>query len=237
MGKIIYREGPTIYISIIFTDFVLLCVLAILSLLIWMNCAEVNSRHLEDVASLTRAEASGLAAIDELSQSPGTVEARAAITEYDLEQEKKLMKELEAQKKRVAKAKAEQAEKDAKDRILKEAQANTAATWSGSGWDGQPLTRGRGTITGPSGKETYYNLNMSTCVAIMRGMGFSEEEYPYNVREDGCKCLGDYVMVAANLRIRPKGSFIMTSCGVGIVVDTGGFAAHNPTQLDLAVTW
>ena len=57
------------------------------------------------------------------------------------------------------------------------------------------------------------------------------------VRADGVKTLGGYVMVAANLRISPKGSFIKTSLGTGIVVDTGGFAAHNPTQLDIATNW
>ena len=90
---------------------------------------------------------------------------------------------------------------------------------------------------GPSGKETYYNLDMSTCVSIMRGMGFSARKYPYAVRADGVKTLGGYVMVAANLRIRPKGSFIKISLGTGIMIDTGGFAAHNPTQLDIATNW
>ena len=118
----------------------------------------------------------------------------------------------------------------------KEAEANSKKTYKGS-WNGLPLTRGRGTIMGPSGKETYYNLDMSTCVSIMRGMGFSARKYPYAVRADGVKTLGGYVMVAANLRIRPKGSFIKTSLGTGIVVDTGGFAAHNPTQLDIATNW
>ena len=90
---------------------------------------------------------------------------------------------------------------------------------------------------GPSGKETYYNLDMSVCVKVMRRMGFSEEEYPYAVRSDGVKTLGGYVMVAANLGIRPKGTLIETSVGTGIVVDTGGFAKRNRTQLDIAVNW
>ena len=104
-------------------------------------------------------------------------------------------------------------------------------------WNGKRLSKSAGTIQGPSGKETYYNLNMSGVVSIMRGMGFSEKEYPYHVRKDGAKCLGDYIMVAANLQLRPRGSLIETSLGMGLVCDTGGFAKHNITQLDLAVNW
>lgn len=99
------------------------------------------------------------------------------------------------------------------------------------------LSKSRGAIQGPSGKETYYNLNMSGVVSIMRRMGFSESEYPYNVRTDGVKCLGPYVMVAAHLGKRPRGSKVQTSLGTGLVCDTGGFAANNPTQIDIATAW
>lgn len=104
-------------------------------------------------------------------------------------------------------------------------------------YGGGKLTKSRGTIQGPSGKETYYNLNMSGVVSIMRRMGFSEAEYPYNVRADGVKCLGPYVMVAAHLGQRPRGSKVQTSLGTGLVCDTGGFAANNPTQIDIATVW
>lgn len=104
-------------------------------------------------------------------------------------------------------------------------------------YNGSKLTKSRGTIQGPSGKETYYNLNMSGVVSIMRRMGFSESEYPYNVRADGVKCLGPYVMVAAHLGKRPRGSKVQTSLGAGIVCDTGGFASSNPTQIDVATAW
>lgn len=104
-------------------------------------------------------------------------------------------------------------------------------------YSGSKLTRSRGSIQGPSGKETYYNLNMSGVVSIMRRMGFSESEYPYNVRTDGVKCLGPYVMVAAHLGNRPRGSKVQTSLGTGIVCDTGGFASSNPTQIDIATAW
>lgn len=104
-------------------------------------------------------------------------------------------------------------------------------------YSGGKLTKSRGTIQGPSGKETYYNLNMTGVVSIMRRMGFSESEYPYNVRADGVKCLGPYVMVAAHLGKRPRGSKVQTSLGTGLVCDTGGFASSNPTQIDVATTW
>lgn len=104
-------------------------------------------------------------------------------------------------------------------------------------YSGGKLSRSRGSIQGPSGKETYYNLNMSGVVAIMRRMGFSEAEYPYNVRADGVKCLGPYVMVAAHLGKRPRGSKVQTSLGTGLVCDTGGFASSNPTQIDVATAW
>ena len=101
-------------------------------------------------------------------------------------------------------------------------------------YDGPVLSRSRGTISGPSGKETYYNLNMSGCISIMNSRGFNE---PYWVRSDGVKMYGYYVMCAAGLGIRPKGSIVESSNGLAIVVDTGGFAARNPRQLDIAVTW
>lgn len=104
-------------------------------------------------------------------------------------------------------------------------------------YSGDRLSKSRGTIQGPSGKETYYNLNMSGVVSIMRRQGFSEAEYPYNVRADGVKCLGPYVMVAAHLGKRPRGSKVQTSLGTGLVCDTGGFAANNPAQIDVATAW
>jgi hypothetical protein len=101
-------------------------------------------------------------------------------------------------------------------------------------WKGPVLSKGRGVNYGPSGKETYYNLNMSTVVSIMRSMGYTGE---YWVRDDGCKMLGEYIMVAANLNLHPRGSIVETSLGDGIVCDTGGFAKRNPTQIDIATTW
>lgn len=101
-------------------------------------------------------------------------------------------------------------------------------------WNGSVLTKSKGVNYGPSGKETYYNLPMGGVVSIMRSMGNTD---PYWVRADGCKMLGNYIMVAANLSVHPRGSLVETSLGTGIVCDTGGFAASNPNQLDIAVSW
>ena len=101
----------------------------------------------------------------------------------------------------------------------------------------QHITKQSGVFNGPSGKETYYNLNMTGVVNIMRSLGYDAETYPYWVREDGCKMLGDYVMVAASFDIRPRGTILETSMGTAIVCDTGGFANYNQTQIDIAVNW
>lgn len=101
-------------------------------------------------------------------------------------------------------------------------------------WTGPILTRSAGTIQGPSGKETYYNLNMSGVVSAMRAKGY---DYEYWVRDDGVKMFGSYVMCAANLQLRPKGTLVQTSLGMAIVCDTGGFAHSNATQIDIAVNW
>lgn len=103
-----------------------------------------------------------------------------------------------------------------------------------SNWNGPKLTRQAGRIQGPSGEETYYNLDMSGVISIMRSMGNNDE---YWVRSDGCKCLGDYIMVAADLNIHPRGSIVQTSLGLGRVCDTGTFTYNNPYQIDIAVTW
>ena len=101
-------------------------------------------------------------------------------------------------------------------------------------WDGPVLTRSKGVNYGPTGKETYYNLNMSGVVSIMRNRGYDSTNYPYWVRDDGCKMLGPYIMVAANLSHFPRGTIVTTSRGYGIVCDTGHLGWSH---LDLATTW
>ena len=101
-------------------------------------------------------------------------------------------------------------------------------------WTGTKLTKSKGVNYGPIGKETYYNLPMGGVVRTMRNLGYSESEYPYWVRSDGCKMLGDYIIVAANLKHFPRGTILECSLGYAIVCDTG-YLGWN--QLDIATQW
>lgn len=159
------------------------------------------------------------------------------------EAEAKAKKEAEEKAKQEEQKKQEEAEnqKEEQEKQTQEQQASqqqisqtqqTATT--NTNWNGSVLSAASGVNYGPSGKETYYNLDMSGVVSIMRGMGNTGE---YWVRADGCKMLGDYIMVAANLSVHPRGSLVPTSLGTGIVCDTGGFAAGNANQLDIATIW
>lgn len=94
-----------------------------------------------------------------------------------------------------------------------------------------------GVAYGPSGKETYYNLPMDRVIQTMRDRGYTEADYPYMVREDGVKCLGEYVIVAASLERYHRGQIIETSLGQGIVCDTGLAVTENPEMIDIAVEW
>lgn len=139
-------------------------------------------------------------------------------------------KETEAETKRLRQKHLKR--KHLRRRHLKIIQSN-----SSSSWVEQFFHQVMGVVYGPTGKETYYNLDMSGVVSIMRNMGFSSEDYPYWVREDGCKMLGPYIMCAANLDRFPRGTTVESSLGTCLVCDTGGFAASNPTQLDIATNW
>lgn len=151
---------------------------------------------------------------------------------YYIEQEnittdKSVIEQMQEEERKVEEARIAEEKRKAEEEARKS--QSRSYTWSGS-----ILTPSAGVNYGPSGKETYYNLNMSGVISIMRGMGYTGE---YWVRNDGCKMLGNYIMVAANLSVHPRGSLVETSLGTGIVCDTGGFAAGNPNQLDIATTW
>ena len=149
-------------------------------------------------------------------------------------QEEQRKKEEQARKEaEETQKKAEEEEKAKQEQAQAQTQQNTQPQTSPS-WNGSVLSPSAGVNYGPSGKETYYNLDMSGVVSIMRGMGNNDS---YWVRGDGCKMLGNYIMVAANLGVHPRGSLVETSLGTGIVCDTGGFAAGNANQLDIATTW
>ena len=100
---------------------------------------------------------------------------------------------------------------------------------------GDHLTKSGGIYYGPSGKETYYNLDMNGVVSNAQNMGIEGE---YWVREDGCKMYGDYIICAADLNVYPRGSLVESSLGTCIVLDTGGFATNGSgVALDIAVNW
>lgn len=111
------------------------------------------------------------------------------------------------------------------------------ATWI----ERHPLSPGRGaqiySYTKPDGttvdrKETYYDLPMSVVMGNCGNGGY------YTVRDDGVKVDKDgYVIVAANLSRYPRCSVVETSLGAGKVYDTGGFAASNAEQFDIATDW
>ena len=105
-----------------------------------------------------------------------------------------------------------------------------------SNWSGEKLTRSNGRVPSPGGgTETFYNMNMSGVIRIMRGLGYTGE---YWVRSDGCKMLGNYIMVAAKIdQTHKRGRIVQTTLGMGIVCDTGGFVRSNPLGYDIATTW
>ena len=103
------------------------------------------------------------------------------------------------------------------------------------GWKGI-LSAEKGVNIGPTNKETWYNLDMTNVINNMRMRGFDEESYPYYIRDDGVKMLGDYVMVAADLNIHPRGMVVETSLGKGLVCDTGDFAEIGDWY-DIATDW
>ena len=116
------------------------------------------------------------------------------------------------------------------------------------------LTKSSGMFQSEWGWESYYNLDMSGVVEIMRGTkwnhkyNYSREDYPVWYRSDGVKMFGNYIMCAANMTCAatdeggngkwPRGSLKMSSLGMCIVVDYGDFStAHGDDQIDIAVTW
>lgn len=190
---------------------------------------------------------------DGIARDEGEISSLKEQEEEELrleEEEKRKAEEEQARKEAEEKAAAEKAAKEAEEAAAAEAaaqaeaeeketvtftvQESSAAATASTTWNGPVLTKSAGTIQGPSGKETYYNLPMNGVINIMRNMGNTDE---YWVREDGVKMLGPYVIVAANLNLRPRGSLVETSLGMGIVCDTGGFAVNNQTQLDIATAW
>lgn len=101
-------------------------------------------------------------------------------------------------------------------------------------YTGLVLNEYYGTVFGPTGKETYYNLSMDKVIFFMKELGY---DYNYWVRPDGVKMYGDYIMIAANTYIYKKGTLLETSLGIGIVCDHCVASETNTNLIDIAVTW
>lgn len=95
------------------------------------------------------------------------------------------------------------------------------------------LTKELGRVHGSWEVETWYNLPMGRVIENMRKRGYCESDYPFWIREDGVKMLGDFVMVAADLNKYPRGSVVYTTLGQGLVCDTG----EDLSGFDIAVIW
>lgn len=125
------------------------------------------------------------------------------------------------------------------DSVAEAEDALGITTWaepdsSGNYNTGNCLTRENGVFWGPSGRETYYNLDMTGVVNRLHALGYKGE---YWVRDDGVKMFGDYVLIAADFNTRPIGTLLQTSRGLGIVSDTGDFVKRWPNGIDIAVDW
>jgi hypothetical protein len=95
------------------------------------------------------------------------------------------------------------------------------------------LTAKLGTIQFNDHRETWYNLRMDRIVE--RADAYYGLHDVYAVREDGVKTYNELVIVAADWNLHPYGTFIETSLGTGIVLDT--HTAKDRTIVDIATTW
>ena len=94
------------------------------------------------------------------------------------------------------------------------------------------LTARLGVVQYEGHRETFYNLKMNRICSRAAENGI---QGTYWERDDGCKMFGDYIIVATDWDKHPYGSFVQTSLGTGIVLDTGSFKDRN--TVDLATTW
>ena len=94
------------------------------------------------------------------------------------------------------------------------------------------LTAALGRIQFQGHDETWYDLDMSRIIRQTdAAVGMTNM---YNVRSDGAKCYGPFVIVAADLNVHPRYSLVETSLGTGVVLDTGEFTGET---IDIATNW
>ena len=149
-----------------------------------------------------------------------------------LEEENSKLKEENALRE---KEKAEKA-KSTSNTTKKSTESDSGEESQQTAWNGRKLTKQLGVVQGPSGKETYYNLNVNQVVENSHRDGI---EGDYWVRDDGVKMMGDYILAACDVtgRVRNRYDLVETSLGTAICADTGTFAEANPSQIDIAVNW
>ena len=197
-----------------------------------------------DTVALSAGDAStGMEALEELNRTLSaqnaegeteqeTAESQEAAAPEEAPADTEAVITEEASETKAAAGTAEEtAAPEAEEETVEEAEEATPAV---NGVQPYHLTRKNGTIQGPSGKETYYNLPMGGVLRIMATLGYYNE---YWVRDDGVKMFGPYVMVAANTYVRPKGTILETSLGTAMVCDHCEAAEYNSSHLDIAVTW
>ena len=100
--------------------------------------------------------------------------------------------------------------------------------------DASVLTKKGGVNYYEGRKETWYNLDMSRIVKKAKDKGVPGD---YWISDNGLKMYGRFIIVAADFDLHPYGSCVITSHGVGMVLDTGAFTKTNPEQIDIAVAW
>ena len=177
--------------------------------------------------SLYKPEFNAVATVSDATESDATETNSTTAAPIDLHNDRELMKENSVVMVIPDKVEIEEVQEEYVSSPSPTTQSQQYYSTSG-------LTASSGVNYYGEQKETYYNLNMNQVVANAQTAGIQGE---YWVREDGVKMYGDYVIVAANLDVHPRGSTVETSLGTGIVLDTGGFAAENPTQIDIATDW
>lgn len=201
----------------------------------YITTANTAAASIESLEMLKGTTADRISLQQALDSAAKGAEESIRVTEQEItraKEEEAARKKAEEKKKKEEEEKKKAEEEAARNALPTNAVVNTG--WDQSGC----LNTFSGVYYGPSGKETFYNLDMSGVINIMRGMGFSEDAYPYWVRDDGCKMLGNYIIVACNLDLRPRGTLVETSLGTGIVCDTSPvFVGDSATQVDVAVTW
>ena len=96
------------------------------------------------------------------------------------------------------------------------------------------LTKKGGINTFEGHHETWYNLSMDKVIARSDALiGMTDL---YNIREDGVKCYGPFVIVAADPRVHRRFTFVETSLGTGIVLDVHT-TDNDPELIDIATNW